>query len=215
MSDVPTSAQAPIQQYNAIAKTFHWLMASLIACMLLLGLIMTTGDILDGPGKTVALHVHESVGMIVLGLGLLRLMWRFANPPPPFPAPMPRWERVAAHVTHVILYVLIMVMPLVGWMMISTMPHNALFFGMFPIPNLPVLPELPNKKDIREVLESIHGTLAWVIVGLVVLHAGAALKHHFLERDDVLLRMAPGWLGRILRYIRGDRCPGSSGQDDS
>ena len=178
-------------------------MASLIACILLLGWIMTADTILDGKAKLIALHVHESVGMIVLGLGLLRLTWRLTNPPPPFPIPMPQWERIAAHATHIILYVLFIAMPLVGWMMISTMPHNALFFGLFPIPNLPVLPDLPNKKDIREILESIHGTLAWIIVGFVALHAGAALKHHFLERDDVLLRMTPRFLGRFLRYIRG------------
>ena len=110
---------------------------------------------------------------------------------------------MAAHVTHIILYVLLIAMPLVGWAIISTFPHNALFFGLFPIPNLPVLSELPNKKDLREVFENVHWTLAWVIVGFVVLHAGAALKHHFIERDDVLLRMTPRYLARILRFIRG------------
>jgi cytochrome b561 len=88
-------------------------------------------------------------------------------------------------------------------MMISTMPHNALFFGLFPIPNLPVLPDLPHKKDIRGILKNIHWTLAWILVGFVALHAGAALKHHFLERDDVLLRMTPRFLGRFLGHIRG------------
>src|ERR1700722_16885883 len=136
-------------QYNAVAKTFHWLMATLIACMLLLGVVMTAGDILDGHGKSVAMHIHESLGMIVLGLGLLRLIWRFTHRPPPFP-PMPRWERMAAFATHAILYVLLIATPLVGWMIISTMPHNALFFGLFPIPNIPVLHELPNKKAVRE-----------------------------------------------------------------
>src|ERR1700733_2292354 len=105
MRDAPT-------QYNAVAKTLHWLMASLIACMLLLGVIMTTGDILDGHDKTVALHIHESVGMIVLMLGLLRLTWRFANPVPSLPSLMPRWERVAAHMGHIALYVLLIAMPL-------------------------------------------------------------------------------------------------------
>src|SRR5271154_5942837 len=129
MRDTPT-------QYTATAKTFHWLMALLIGCMLLLGWIMTTDILLDGPGKSVALHIHESLGMIILGLGVLRLMWRLTNPPPPLPATTPRWERMAAHATHIILYALLIAMPLVGWMMISTMPHNALFFGLFPIPNL-------------------------------------------------------------------------------
>jgi cytochrome b561 len=196
MRDAPT-------QYNTVAKTFHWLMASLIACMLLLGWIMTADDILDGRGKSVALRVHESVGMIILGLGLLRLMWRFTNPPPSLPSAMPRWERVAAHAGHTVLYALLIAMPLVGWTIISTMPHNAPFFDLFPIPNLPVLPDLPNKKDLREIFENIHWTLAWVIVVFVALHAGASLKHHFIGRDDILLRMAPRFLGRFLRYIRG------------
>jgi len=178
-------------------------MAFLIGCMLLLGWMTTTDILPDGPEKSVALHIHESLGMIILGLGVLRLMWRLANPPPPFPAPMPRWERVVARATHIILYALLIAMPLIGWMMISTMPHNALFFGLFPIPNLPVLPELPNKKNIRAILENIHWALAWVIVGFTALHAGAALKHHFLERDDILLRMTPRFLAKGLRFMHG------------
>jgi cytochrome b561 len=164
---------------------------------------MTTGNVLDGHGKSVALEVHKSVGMTVLFLGLFRLLWRWVKPPPPFPEHMPRWEKVSAHVTHVILYVLMLVMPLVGWMIISTFPHKSMFFGVFSIPNFPFLGEMPNKKDIREVLETIHWSLAWVIVAFAALHAGAALKHHFIERDDILLRMTPQCLGRILRRLRG------------
>jgi len=189
--------------YNAVAKTLHWLMALLIVGMLVLGLVMTTGNVLDGPGKSVALQMHKSFGMIVLVLGLFRLAWRWLKPPPPFPTHMPRWEKFAAHVTHVILYVLILVMPLVGWMMISTFPHNSSFFGLFPIPNVPFLHDLPNKKDIREILENIHWSLAWVIVAFIALHAGAALKHHFIERDDILLGMTPKYLARILLCLRG------------
>lgn len=191
-------------QYTAAAKTLHWLLAFLIGFMLLLGWMMTTDILLDGPGKLVALHLHESLGMIILGLGVLRLMWRLTNSPPLLPASTPRWARIAAHITHVILYILLIAMPLVGWMMISTMPHNVLFFGLFPIPNLPVLPELLNKKDVRAVLENIHWILAWVVVGFVALHAGAALKHHFIERDAILLRMTPRFLAEGLRYLRGE-----------
>jgi len=198
------SRRAHSGNYNAIAKMFHWLMAALILCMLLLGWAMTADDILGGHGKSVAMQVHESVGMIVLTLGVLRLIWRFLNPPPPLPAFMPAWEQVAARLSHVILYVLMLVMPLVGWVIISTMAHKAQFFGLFPIPNLPFLHDLPGKKEIREIFESIHWWLAWVIVAVVALHIGAALKHHFIERDDILLRMSPRFLGRILRYLRGE-----------
>src|SRR5579872_6386739 len=173
-------------------------MATLIVCMLGLGWVMTASSILDGHGKTIALQLHKSVGMLVLALGLLRLVWRRLNPPPALPPHMKAWEKVAAHATHVILYVLIFAMPLVGWMIISTLPRNSLFFGLFPIPNLPVLPGLADKKEVREVLENIHATLAWVVVAFVALHASAALKHHFVERDDVLLRMTPQYLRRIL-----------------
>jgi len=194
---------AVISSYNTVAKIFHWLMATLIVCMLVLGWIMTADNILDGHTQSLAMQVHKSIGMIVLTLGVCRLTWRWLNPPPPFPAHMQRWEKAVAHLTHIILYTLILIMPLVGWMIISTMPHNALFFGLFPIPNLPFLADLPNKKDIREILENIHWSLAWVIVAFVTLHAGAALKHHFIECDEILLRMAPNYLGRMLRYLRG------------
>src|ERR1700722_18156664 len=100
--------QASPTSYNAVAKALHWLMALLIVGMLVLGLVMTTGDVLGGPGKSFALQMHKSFGMIVLVLGLFRLVWRWLKPPPPFPAQMPRWEKFAAHVTHVILYVLML-----------------------------------------------------------------------------------------------------------
>ncbi len=195
--------QAQSPEYNGTAKILHWLIALVLVVMLVLGWLMTAGDILDGHGKSVAMQAHISIGMIVLTLGLLRLVWRLLNPPPQLPAFMPRWEKVAAQAVHWILYSLILIMPLVGWMIISTMSHNALFFGLFPIPNLPVLHDLPNKKDIREVLENIHWLLAWVIVAFVGLHAGAAMKHHFIERDDILLRMTPRLFGRILHRLRG------------
>jgi cytochrome b561 len=115
---------------------------------------------------------------------------------------MPPWEKFAARSVHVILYALMLTMPLVGWMIISTLPHNALFFGQFTIPNLPFLHDLPNKKEVREILETIHGSLALTILSFFVLHAGAALKHHFIDRDDVLLHMAPGFLGGLLIKCR-------------
>jgi len=193
----------PASVYNTTAKILHWLMAGLIICMLVSGWIMTAENILDGHEKSIVLQVHKSVGMVVLTLGLLQLAWRLLNPSPPFPKHMALWEKILARMTHVILYGLTLIMPLVGWMIISTLPHNFLFFGLFPIPNLPVLHDLPNKKDIREVLENIHGTLAWVVIAFITFHAGAAMKHHFINRDDILLRMSPQFFGRILRYLRG------------
>ena len=189
-------------RYDTAARHLHWLTALLIVGMLALGLIMTADDILAGPARTLALHVHQSVGMIILGLGLVRLAWRLTHRSPP-QSGLAGWERKVAAATHIALYGLLTALPFVGWMIISTLPRNALFFGLFAIPDLPLLHDLPNRKDVRELLEDIHAALAWSVASLALLHAAAALRHHFVKRDDVLLRMTPTSLERFLRSIRG------------
>lgn len=190
--------------FTAVAKILHWLMAALILGQLCLGMVMTenTFNILDGHQKSVAVQWHKSIGMTILVLALVRLAWRFMNMPPAFPAYIPRWERKVATITELLIYVLMIAMPLVGWMIISTLPHPSTFFGLFPIPNLPGLSDLPAKKEIREVFAGAHAVLAMAIVGLMMMHIGAALKHHFIDRDGILFRMTPRFLGRFLRIIR-------------
>ena len=140
-------------------------------------------------------------------LALIRLGWRLMNPPPPFPPYLPAWEKTVATNTERLLYAVFIGMPAVGWMIISTMPHPASYFGLFPIPNLPILPDLPNRKEVREVLIDAHAVLASLMLGLVLMHIGAALKHHFLDRDDIMFRMTPRGLRPFLELVRKRPAP--------
>ena len=177
--------------YNSVAKILHWVIALLILSALAIGWTMTDDAIPNGPMKGLLFQTHKSFGILVLGLSLLRMLRRLMNPPPALPDSMPRWEKIAAKATHCAFYVLMLALPLTGWALNSTSIHHIVLFGVVPFPNLPVLPDLPNKKEIGEVLEGTHGAMASILAALLVLHVGGALKHHFIDRDSVLLRMLP------------------------
>lgn len=190
--------------YDNVAKTLHWLIAFAIVAMLAIGWIMTSlpkGD----PNKFALFQWHKSVGITILLLSLFRLFWRLAHKPPPLPASMPGWEKLLAQTVHVIFYVLIIGMPLLGWIIVSTSPFNlpTMLYGVIHWPDLPVLPTLENKKDIGHLAANAHSLGAWILAGLLVLHVLAAHKHHWFDRDDVLTRMAPGPIARLLDRMRG------------
>lgn len=189
--------------YTAVAKTLHWLIALAIIGMLALGWIMTS--LPNGPDKFSLFQWHKSIGITILLLSFARLGWRLTHTAPLLPLAMPRWEKIAAKATHVLFYILIIGMPLTGWIIVSSSPLNlpTMLYGVIPWPHLPVLPELENKKEIGHVFGAIHGYLAYVIAGLLVLHIAAAWKHHLIDRDDILIRMAPKFLTGFLNRLRG------------
>jgi cytochrome b561 len=136
---------------------------------------------------------HKSVGMTILALSVLRLAWRFLHKPPPLPAAMPAWEKRAAKAGHACLYALLIALPLSGWAVVSASPLNipTVLYGVLPLPHLPVLAELPDKREAESALELVHGIGGWLLVVLLAGHIGAALRHHFKMHDDVLSRMLP------------------------
>jgi cytochrome b561 len=191
--------------FDPIAKTLHWIIAAAIIFMLGLGWIM--GGMPNGADKFAAFQLHKSIGITIMLLALVRLAWRWTHRPPALPDDMQRWEKAAAHGGHVLLYMLMIGMPFVGWIIVSCSSLNlpTILFGIVPWPHLPVLPELADKKDIGHLAGTVHGFLAWVIAVVVCIHAGAALKHHFIDRNDVLMRMAPKFLGGLLKRVRGEK----------
>ena len=191
-------------EFGGVAKALHWLMAVLLITQLLLGWLMTEQslEILSGEGKRVALHLHEALGLTLLGLALGRLGWRLTHPPPPLPDHIPSWERRVAIAAEWALYAVFIGLPVVGWMIITTMAHPASFLGLFVIPNLPLLHDLPDRKDWREALVGLHFALALILAALVLAHAAAALKHHFIDRDDLLFRMVPRSWRSFLDRVR-------------
>ena len=170
--------------YGSVAKLLHWSIVVLIITQLVLGI--SADDLPNGLRKLELLAWHKSFGMLILMLALLRLAWRYANPRPVPPADMPRWQRLAAVGTHRLLYALILLQPLTGWLMSSYKNYPVSFFGLFQWPDL-VAPDA----GMHELFEEVHEWLARLLVTVAIIHASAALYHHFGRRDDVLRRMLP------------------------
>jgi len=144
------------------------------------------------------IQIHKSIGITILLLSIARVAWRLMNPPPPEP-PMPGWQRGLALFVHVGLYVLIIAMPLTGWIMASAsiQQHDTRFFGTVEVyfPGIPALPS-ETRKGIEEGFEFAHSNLQWVIIAMLVLHVAGALKHQIIDKDGLLARIAPGLFGR-------------------
>lgn len=172
--------------WGALVRTFHWLIAALIVAQGIIGLTMVQMGLT--PAKVRVFALHKSIGITILALVLLRIAWRLSERRPADPPAMPTWQRRAAHAMHLSLYVLILAIPLSGWWFNSASNAPLVWFGLFDIPGL-THGYAPFWKP-RALL--LHQTLFWVLVGLLVLHVGAALWHHFRERDDVLRRMIVG-----------------------
>jgi cytochrome b561 len=134
---------------------------------------------------------HKSFGFVVLALAGLRLAWRVANPSPRLPDGMAWYEQLAAKLGHAGLYAVMLLLPLSGWLMVSASPWGipTVLFGSIPVPHLPVPAQLGDKAAAEATLKGVHELLSNLLLVLVLLHVAAALKHHFINRDGVLLRM--------------------------
>ncbi|WP_417694944.1 cytochrome b [Roseibium sp.] len=176
--------------YGLVAISFHWIMATLIVAMLGLGLYMTSLP-QSAPNLYPLYQLHKSIGFVVLTLATLRIVWRLVNPSPALPAAMPALEKLAAHLGHAGLYALMFLLPISGWLMVSASPWGipTIVFDVLPVPHLPIPPVLGDKAQAESLLKVVHEYAAWVLVALLVAHIAAALKHHFIARDDTLRRM--------------------------
>jgi len=175
---------SPSTHYTAVAKLLHWVIAALIVTQFTLGWL--ADDLPIGLHKLALLARHKSFGMTILMLAVLRVVWRFTNRPPPLPPGMTLVERVLAKGTHIAFYVLLFAMPVTGWMMSSAKNYSVSWFGLFTWPNL-----ISQSDDAFVFLQSTHEILSWALLSIVALHILAALKHHFWNKDDVLVRMLP------------------------
>jgi cytochrome b561 len=176
--------QSPPTRYSAVAQAFHWIIAALIVTQFVLANL--EDDLPIGAHKLALLARHKSFGMTILMLAILRLLWRLKNPPPELPAGMSPLERKLARATHIAFYVLLFAMPLTGWMMSSAKNYSVSWFGLFTWPNL-----IGKNEAAFNFLHATHEILSDVLLVIAVLHILAALKHHFWNKDNVLLRMLP------------------------
>lgn len=170
--------------YGVVAKFLHWAIVILVVAQYLI--VESAEDLADSPEKLGIISLHKSVGLLVFLLALVRIAWKLSNGPNPMPVAMPRLQRIAAAAGHGLLYLLILAQPLSGWLMSSAAGYPTSFFGLFELPTL-VGPD----PAAHEFYEEVHEALFAAIVAVAVLHALAALYHHFLMKDDALRRMLP------------------------
>jgi cytochrome b561 len=167
--------------YTRTAVSLHWLIAGLIISAFALGWVMT--DLAITPLKVRMFNWHKWVGMTILGLAALRALWRLTHPAPPL-LPMPAWQRISAHALHGLLYAMMFALPLSGWAYSNATGYPIVYLGLWRLPDL-----VMKDKALAAQLVQVHHTLGWVLLATVVIHVAAALKHHFVDRDETLKRM--------------------------
>ena len=170
--------------YTATAKVLHWLMALLLLGLLVLGFYMQ--DLPLSPQKLQLYSWHKWAGVTVFLLVLFRLAWRVTHRPPALPDSMPKVMQLAAHAGHALLYLLMIAIPLSGWLMSSAKGFQTVWFGVLPIPDL-----IGKDKATGDLLQQVHMILNLILVLTLAGHIGAALKHHFIDRAAILTRMLP------------------------
>lgn len=174
-------------RYGTVAMGLHWLIAFAIIGLLAVGKYMY--DLPDShPDKFALYQMHKSFGITVFALTLARVAWRFTQPVPALPASMPGWERLAARASHLLFYLLMLGLPLSGWLRVSTdrLGIPTLWFGLFEVPHFPLVSD-----RLTHWAQDAHELMGNAMILLLLLHVGAALKHHFWNRDGVLKRMLP------------------------
>ena len=171
--------------YGWMTKTFHWVMALMIIGIVVAGFIMTRMEPSDL--KWYIYGQHKAFGVLILMLIPLRIIWRFLNTHPSLPKSVPNWQKKAANANILLLYIVMVVMPVTGFMMSYFGKHPINMFGLFTIPSVD-----EKVSELSGPSHWIHMQVAWVIAASVLLHLGGALYHHFIHKDNVLSRMLPG-----------------------
>jgi len=174
---------APTARYDNVAIGLHWVLALAILGSLTLGLYMTGLPI--SLARLKLYNWHKWAGISILTLSLVRSLWRLTHRPPP-DLPMPPWQVRAAHAVHRLFYLLFLAVPLAGWAYSSAAGFPVVVFGVLPLPDF-----VPADRALAEAIKPLHKWLAYTLAATAVVHAGAALKHHFLDRDKLLTRMRP------------------------
>ena len=187
MTSVPdTAQQSRVLRYSNTAVTIHWLTVILVLAQAYFGFTFALSE--PGPARDGIFIWHKTTGVVILLLTLARLAYRLKNPPPPFPPELPAWERVAAVWNHRLFYLLLIAMPIVGFIAVSGYangPTTPLLGGI----EVPVIPGI--SKETGDLAGDVHELAAYLLVLLILLHIGAALKHQFVDHWRGSARMPP------------------------
>ena len=178
--------QDELLRYSNVNVAFHWATAALVLFQIWLGL--SFAEMAQGPDRTNLFTWHKTIGALILLLVLARLTYRLANPPPPYPPELPRWERVAGTWNHRLFYLLLIVMPIGGLVAVSGLSRGPTIelLGGVTIPKIPGI-----SKELGELAGEVHAAAAWLLIALIALHVAAGLKHQFYDRNRAAGRMPP------------------------
>lgn len=179
---IASTITVPARGYALPARVLHWVTAVIVIGMIPVGIYMANAR--PGPTQDLLFHLHRSFGVVLMPIVLARLIYRFAHPPPPLPKDIPMIQRGAAHVVHWALYALLIVQPIVGWIATSAYRAPILVFWAFELP-----PIWPVDRAFSESMFLVHRVLGITIAILALMHIAAALYHHFVRKDAVLMRM--------------------------
>lgn len=172
------------ERYSGPAIGLHWVIFVLVCCGWGLGIYMS--ELPFSPQKLRYVSWHKWIGVTIFTLAVVRIAWRIYRPAPPLPASMAAWQRQAARIVHLVLYMMLILIPLTGWLYSSAAGVPTVWLGLVQLPDL-----LHKDKLLADTLRLIHESLNRTLLVLVLGHAAYALKHHLIERDDVLARMIP------------------------
>jgi cytochrome b561 len=176
------------ERFSAVSRLLHWLMALMILAMLFIGVGMAASV---SPRYDLLVSIHRPLGIAILVLVVIRILNRLISPPPALPESVPPLQRLAAKASHLALYTLMVVMPLVGWGMLSAARYPIVLYGPLRLP-----PILPHDLILYGWLRQLHTGLAFLLFAIVIAHLGAALFHGLIRRDGVFDSMAALRLGR-------------------
>ncbi|HEY4404071.1 MAG TPA: cytochrome b [Xanthobacteraceae bacterium] len=171
--------------YTLTARTLHWLTATLVLFNLPLGLVIANDW--GGPLQDPLYDLHRSIGALIIPIIIVRLIYRLGHPPTPLPDDIPPLQQFAANATHWALYALLIVQPFVGWIGTSAYRAQIVVFGLFELP-----PIWPEDRAFSDRVLLLHSLIGLAIAVLLAAHIGAALQHHFVRRDRILMRMISG-----------------------
>ncbi len=174
------------ERYGLVAQAFHWIMAVLMIGMLAFGLYLAEAELERGPLMFKLYGLHKSIGVLILGLVLLRIVWRFMNVTPAALPTHKRWEVILSKAVHGFLYLGMIGLPLSGWVMSSAGGHPVEFFGLFELPAI-----VEKSKALGKEAHEAHEILGSVVIGLIVLHFAGALKHKIIDKDSTIMKMLP------------------------
>ncbi|HXE50248.1 MAG TPA: cytochrome b [Ramlibacter sp.] len=184
METVHAAPGAP-RRYGAVAIGLHWLMAIVLTVLVVMGLYMASlPDVGFDTRKIVLILYHKQIGMFALALALLRLGWRVGHVLPALVETLPDWQQVAARLVHLCLYAVMFALPVTGWLMSSAAGFTVSLLGLFDLPDLVVKDDF-----LFQAFVQAHKWLSYALIALTVVHAGAALMHHFVNKDETLRKM--------------------------